>query len=81
MTSIHIKGTISKFYPYRTAITTGWTTRVILGDDELRYISSLLSNSGYQIDNHIVFTTTDNCNYWLHDGRLCIGGTVVEETH
>ncbi len=73
-------GEINKFYPYRQAMTTNWSVKIILSESDLAYLACVLKASGYQLDNHIVFCT-DKMNYWLHDGALLIGGTVVEEIH
>lgn len=73
-------GEINKFYPYRQAMVTNWNIKVILNSADLVYLNHILKESGYQLDNHIVFCT-DKMNYWLHDGVLLIGGTVVKETY
>lgn len=74
---IVIPGSISKFYPYRKAVTQGWTCEVYLHEEDYKYLRRKLQRAGYQLDNHIVFCT-ELCNFWLSDNYLHIGGEVVE---
>lgn len=76
MTKVRLFGPVKKFYPYRTAKLSGWGTCVELGSAEYAYIRRAVEKAGYQMDNHVVFST-ENDNFWYSDNHLYIGGTVV----
>ena len=76
MTKVRLFGPVKKFYPYRTAKLSGWGTCVELGSAEYAYIRRAVEKAGYQMDNHVVFST-ENGNFWYSDNHLYIGGTVV----
>lgn len=74
---LYIRGSVTKLYPYRKAMLNNVLCSVRLTDKDFAYLSRKLDKEGFQIDNHIVFST-EYCNYWLTDGRLYIGGEIVE---
>jgi len=76
MTKVRLFGPVKKFYPYRTAKLSGWGTCVELGSAEYAYIRRAVEKAGYQMDNHVVFSTETE-NFWYSDNHLYIGGTVV----
>ena len=75
-----IVGDIIKFYPYRHALTHNWVCEVYMEHDDYQYLRRKLQKAGYDMDNHIVFST-EKCNFWLSDNWLHIGGEVVERTY
>ena len=68
---------IIKFYPYRTAVVTDWVIKVEMTDDDLWWLHHMLEDSGYKMDNHIVFCTETGA-FWLSDHELYVGKTVRE---
>lgn len=75
-----LNDTITKFYPYRTAVVTDWVIKIHLTQDDMWYLRHTLEDAGYQIDNHIVFTTEAGA-FWLHDNWLYVGKTVKEGSY
>lgn len=76
MTKVRLFGPVKKFYPYRTAKLSGWGACVELDSAEYAYIRHTVEKAGYQMDNHVVFST-ENGNFWYSDNHLYIGGSVV----
>lgn len=68
---------VVKFYRYRTARLSNWSLEIELTDHDIKEIRKILTASGYKMDNHIVFSI-ENCNFWLSDRCLYIGGEIVE---
>jgi len=69
-----------KFYPYRTARLNNWGLVIDVDDHGHEDIRDVLERGGFHMDNHIVFST-EVCNFWYSDGRLYIGGEVLEGSY
>jgi hypothetical protein len=77
---VRIVGVIHKKYPYRTARLKNWACCVELSDADIFYLKHRLLKDGFDLDNHIVFSTP-TCNYFYSDNKLYIGGSVIEENY
>lgn len=77
---IRIVGVIHKKYSYRTARLKDWSCCIELNDADTFYLKRRLLKDGFDLDNHIVFSTP-NCNYFYSDNKLYIGGEVIKGSY
>ena len=80
--SISLMGTVTKFYPYRSANLNGMFIQIDITSEDIKYISKYLNRFGYKMDNHICWECNyyDNVLYYSYsDGKLSIGPNVYTE--
>lgn len=67
---------IVAFYRYRTALVFGFIVSDV-DENTLRAVRRVLKRNGYEMDNHICWTTEDGLSYMWSDGRLTVGTRLI----
>lgn len=77
--SISLRGTVTKFYSYRSANLNRIFNQIDVTSEDVKHISQYLNRFGYEIDNHICWECTYYGNvlyYSYSDGKLSIGPNI-----
>lgn len=67
---------IVAFYRYRTALVFGFSISDV-DEETIRDVRRVLKRNGYEMDNHICWTTEDGLSYMWSGRRLTVGTSLV----